>query len=184
MKNILNDDQRLVVEGNLDVIHQVIHKYFYQYLSSLEYDDLYQAGAVGLCKAAMTYQSDYAASFSSYAYVVIKNEIYDYLRKSLRNKALTIRYSEQVKGNLEKHYGIPVDKEICEVLTYTALTNTKKKYKKTTRTGIEALSMTIQGYSCKDIAEKFDMDLNHITACISRAKKCLRNDQNFLDEIL
>ena len=43
------------------------------------YDDLFQIGCLGLCRAADTYRPG-KVRFSTYAYVLIRNEIFDALR--------------------------------------------------------------------------------------------------------
>lgn len=69
MNYILNDEQRRLVEEHLDIIDKVLRKtiHFNSGICGMEYDDLYQIGAIGLCKAAVTYQSGFDIAFDTYA---------------------------------------------------------------------------------------------------------------------
>ena len=65
--------------------------------------------------------------------------------------------------------------------TYTkgnlrALQQSKENCSGSVRKGIEAIELKMQGYSSRDIAERYHVKPNYITACISRAQKHLRQD--------
>ena len=55
----LNAEQRKMVEENLSVIQKVISKHVMlnESVDGMGYDDIYQIGSIGLCKAAVTYRS-------------------------------------------------------------------------------------------------------------------------------
>lgn len=82
MDERLTQEQRGLVEENLTVIDSVIKSCVHvnNNICGMEYDDLYQIGAIGLCKAASRYKQCKQAAFSTYAFHVIKNTIIDYLR--------------------------------------------------------------------------------------------------------
>lgn len=75
--------QQRVVEDNLGLVGKVIQDKVHGLgLSTLySYDDLFQIGCIGLCKAAAT---DKGGTFSTYAYRIIWNEICDVLIRSTR----------------------------------------------------------------------------------------------------
>lgn len=58
------------------------HKLIYSFAKKmdLDIDDYYGLLAIGLCKAAKTYDSDQRVAFSTYAYTVMRNECYQYWR--------------------------------------------------------------------------------------------------------
>lgn len=64
----LNDEQRKLVADN--------HNLIYQYLidNNLPQDEYYDIAAIGLCKAALKYDTSKGA-FSTYVYKAIKNNI-------------------------------------------------------------------------------------------------------------
>ena len=49
-----------------------------------DYNDLFQIGCIGLCKAAQTDQPGHKVAFSTYAYLLIRNEIYTQLEYATR----------------------------------------------------------------------------------------------------
>lgn len=61
----LNDQQRELVSNNIKLIHKVIHDKVHNphQAGIFSYDDLFQIGCIGLCKAAAT---DKGGVFSTY----------------------------------------------------------------------------------------------------------------------
>lgn len=70
----LSEDHKRLVEEN----HKLIYDYLWRKKLSIE--EYYGLAAIGLCKAAATYNADKAA-FSTYAYMCIANEIKQCLRQ-------------------------------------------------------------------------------------------------------
>ena len=182
MKDRMNEEQRSLVEDNLAVIDRVIRRCIHvdPCICGLEYDDLYQIGALGLCKAAMRYRPVSDASFGTYAFRVVRNTLYDYLR------GLTIRQRAQrellaeAERYPEQQYAAEPDEEIYERSVLQALEESKERYGGSARKGIEAIELKMRGYSGKDIAERYCVTANYITACISRAQKYLKKEEAFL----
>lgn len=74
----LTAEQQKKVEQNIRLVQKVINDKVhgpYQ-LGFYTYDDIFQIGCIGLCKAAAT---DKGGTFSTYAYRLIWNEICDAL---------------------------------------------------------------------------------------------------------
>lgn len=65
---MMTDEQKKLVESNHSLIYFVIHN------MNLPVEEYYDLAAIGLCKAAMTYDSEKKA-FSTYACMCMKNEI-------------------------------------------------------------------------------------------------------------
>ena len=77
----LTAEQQKKVEENIRLVRKVINDKIhgpYQ-LGIYTYDDIFQIGCIGLCKAAAT---DKGGTFSTYAYRLIWNEICDALRST------------------------------------------------------------------------------------------------------
>ena len=53
-----------------DCVHTLAKGYIY------DYDDLFQIGCIGLCKAAQRDQPGHKSAFSTHTYCLIRNEIY------------------------------------------------------------------------------------------------------------
>jgi len=175
MDKKLTQKERKLVENNIDVINKVIRKFVGNNNNdgTLEYDDLYQIGAIALCYAAVSYDETQNVSFETYAYTVIKNEVFDSLRKLKRER----KYKAYDEGFVST--GNPVEKELMDKYYLQALSATKGKYKGVARIGIEALELKLRGYSAGDVARDRKLKPSYITACISRARKCLLKDACF-----
>ena len=68
--------QQALAEANLSVIDKVISRYIHvnEGICGLGRGDLYQEGAMALCKAAATYDG-VSAQFGTYATTVIRNHL-------------------------------------------------------------------------------------------------------------
>ncbi|MBQ2774470.1 MAG: sigma-70 family RNA polymerase sigma factor [Clostridia bacterium] len=66
------DERNALVEQNIGLVHSCANKFRSR---GVEYDDLFQAGCVGLIKAAENFDPDRGFSFSTYAVPVILGEI-------------------------------------------------------------------------------------------------------------
>ena len=74
MDNLLTD--------NLKLVYFVIKKM--NIFNSSEYEDYFQIGVIGLIYATKTYNPNLKITFSTYAYVCIKNEILKYIKKKVK----------------------------------------------------------------------------------------------------
>ena len=77
----LTPGQQALAEANLKVIDKVISRYIHtdEGVCGLGWDDLYQEGAMALCKAAATYDGT-SAQFSTYATTVIRNHLFNHCK--------------------------------------------------------------------------------------------------------
>lgn len=80
----MNDEQRKLVEDNHNLIYAFLHKY------NLSIDEYYDVAAIGLCKAAITFDAEKGYLFSTYAYVVIKNELKIVFRRNTSERAIPL----------------------------------------------------------------------------------------------
>ena len=69
---MLKEKREKMIEGNLGLVHSCASRFKER---GVEYDDLFQAGCVGLCKAADGYDESRGFAFSTYAVPVILGEI-------------------------------------------------------------------------------------------------------------
>ena len=72
----LTAEERIIVEDNMGLVGRVIKDKVHLPSGIFTYEDLFQIGCIGLCKAAAT---DRGGCFSTYAYRLIWNEICDAL---------------------------------------------------------------------------------------------------------
>lgn len=186
MDDRLNEEQKRMVEENLKIIDCVIWKciFFNNRVCGMEYDDIYQVGAVGMCKAALHYRPCSNAVFSTYAFRVIRNTIFDYLRSLNAKQEAFQKFISETDDYIDQLQDEEaLTNELYEKEVMQALRETKGRYSGTARKGIEAIEMKMQGYSGKDIAAMYSVKTNYITACIFRAQKYLKKDNSFLCRI-
>ena len=82
----LTAEQRVKVEENMGLVGRVIQDCVHTLDKGCvyDYDDLFQIGCLGLCKAAQTDRPGHKGAFSTYAYLLIRNEIYTQLEYATR----------------------------------------------------------------------------------------------------
>ena len=86
-----------IIIENEGLIYKIINKY----RNYFELDDLYQVAVMGLIKASKTYNSEYGAKFTSYAYPFILGEVIKYINeyRNIRISKDTARlYSKILKA--------------------------------------------------------------------------------------
>ena len=118
-----NISRERFIEENLRLVHSLCHRFKGR---GIEYDDLFQAGCVGLVKAADAFDEDRGLCFSTYAVPVILGEIRRLFRdggpvkvsRSLKELSLKIN---RVKEPLQHELGRePTISELAERLDVTA----------------------------------------------------------------
>lgn len=114
-----NSDREALIENNYGLVHACANKFRGR---GAEYDDLFQAGCVGLIKAADNFDKSRGFAFSTYAVPVILGEIKRIFRdggtikigRSLKEKA---RHAMQIKEQLSLCLGrAPTIGELAEKL--------------------------------------------------------------------
>lgn len=137
--------------------------------SGYTYDDLFQIGCIGLCKAAQTDRPGRGA-FSTYAYILIRNEIYNELERGTRyTREVSSCYLELEDDPRQEDYEQQLRcRELMSLLDRAEATATG-----ITAKGIRALRMMCDGYSCREISAHYDTTPNNITAWMSKARKYL-----------
>ena len=86
-----------IIVENEGLIYKIINKY----RNYFELEDLYQVAVMGLIKASKTYNSEYGAKFTSYAYPFILGEVIKYIneyRNIKISKDAAKLYSRILKG--------------------------------------------------------------------------------------
>jgi RNA polymerase sigma factor (sigma-70 family) len=167
----LNDEQRALVEANMGLVGQVI-KDKVRNVSGIgvyTYDDLFQIGCEGLCKAAATYIAG-KGKFSTYAYMLIRNEIFNALEYA------TLRKSRERALELDEQAATETSDVSAEYIEF-ALDAALAKANGVTAKGIEAIRLLAQGYSNREIGTQMGgASANNVTAWVARARKFLRAD--------
>ena len=155
-----------IVEENLGLVGHMIARVFgpNPRLGAMDYDDLFQIGSIGLCKAAETYRDIGRAKFSTYACVVIRNE----LHKAIENETQpeTLPLDERIPAS-DRQDGDDVFQYIKSLMEDA--TPAEKR-------NLQALLHFAEGYSCKEIGGILGISDRHAAALISRARGMVRRD--------
>ena len=167
----LTKEQQKKVEENMGLVGKVIRDKVHgtNRLGIYTYDDIFQIGCIGLCKAAAT---DKGGCFSTYAYRLIWNQICDALIYATRRQETELLISDellQVEAAGEEHFStLQYDLE-------TALVSVRNSASPSIQKGIDALQLMSQGYSSEEIGAKLNAAPNVIRALASKARKHLKN---------
>jgi RNA polymerase sigma factor FliA len=120
-----------LVRQHADLVRRIAHHLAARLPSSVEVDDLIQAGVIGLLEAARHYSGDRGASFETYAGIRIRGAMLDELRQTdwaprsvhrrVREAAEAMRSIEQASGRdareseIAERMGISV-REVHEIM--------------------------------------------------------------------
>ena len=102
----LNKTQQKLVEDNHNLIYSFMHK---NKLSFDAVEDWYGTCAVGLCKAALTYNPDRNVKFNTLAYVCMSNE----MKMVFRQQEKEIKNPLSLQYNLDEEENISLQDCIC-----------------------------------------------------------------------
>lgn len=114
-------DRDEMIEKNIGLVHSCAHRFTGK---GVDYDDLFQAGCVGLIKAVDKFNSELGFSFSTYAVPVILGEIKRIFRdggtvsvsRSLKEKGRKIAVERE--KYIKKFDREPTVGELSEILGY------------------------------------------------------------------
>lgn len=171
----LTEEQRIKVEENMGLVGKVIQDCVHTLDKGCiyDYDDLFQIGCIGLCKAAQTDRPDHKGAFSTYAYCLIRNEIYTQLEYATR------RGREQATDPAELPTITLADgdmleqKEACSHLL-SVLDQAERTASGVVAKGIQAIRLLADGYTNREIGERFGVPANYVTAWVAKARKYLK----------
>ena len=142
------------------------HKLIYSYARSmnLDLDEYYGVLAIGLCKAAAIFDPDLGYTFSTLAYVAMKNECATYYNSLYRQKRYapsesTISLDAMVFDDpYSKEYYDKIDGDINETYASEIVKIELKEFIQTLRkTDRIILSAKLHGYSQTEIAKNLGM---------------------------
>ena len=169
---VLSESCQRKVEGNIGLVHRVLHDKLhppYQ-VGMYSYDDLFQIGCIGLCKAAAT---DKGGTFSTYAYRLIWNEICDAVIYAARRQAK--ESACDVTPFAATGQEVPEELSVFHIDIEKALAAAKAEAPTSTAKGIEAIRMMAAGYTSREIGGKMDASDRLVCAWVSKARKFLKN---------
>lgn len=172
----LTPEQQQMVEENMSVVDWAIFLYvdIYQGVPCLERDDLMQTGYLALCEAALSHDGQ-RAKFRTYAEVVVRNRLMDYCRK---NSVSTVSLDAPVGGQETFHDLLPSgyadDDSITSLEDRDVLERCYQKMHGVARVGMRAMLLQVRGYTGTELAQRYGIPPNHLTAWASKARHQLR----------
>ena len=167
----LTPEQMQTVEENMGLVGKVIKDKVHGLgqPGTPEYDDIFQIGCIGLCKAAAT---DKGGCFSTYAYRLIWNEICDELARSTR-------LIQKEKGFETIDAVVDAGADSRDLLQAAELHHTLQQAKANASDaaakGITCIELTVQGYNSKELATLFKAESSTVRMWMSRARKYLQS---------
>ena len=163
--------QQKKAEENMGLVHKVISDKVHgsKQWGFYTYDDLFQIGCIGLCKAVAT---DKGGTFSTYAYRLIWNEICDALIRSTKRAADEVVAdvtpyinADPEAGEFQSELRMDLERVLCAA---------RKAAPPSTVKGIDAMILMSQGYTSSEIGEQMGASAKLVCAWISKARKFLR----------
>ena len=172
----LNDQQCQLVCENLGLVRKVIKDKVHgvNQLGIFTYDDIYQIGCIGLCKAAAT---DKGGVFSTYAYRLIWHEICDALVYATHRTSRELTTDPELIPWDPRNSSDPLD---SMTVLPDILDAAEKSTKGVVAKGICAMRMMADGYTCREIGEQMGTNDKNVAAWISKARKYLKKDPEIL----
>lgn len=156
---------------NLRLAYKIANKYLINY--KREHEDIKQVALIGLWKAVLTFNGNNA--FSSYAYVVIKNEINYYLR-SLRKNINTISLNKElfegiylentIADNVNNIEKIEEEIDIKIYINKIRKSNLKEKHKK-------IFELSLKGLKQNEIANLTGCTQPQVSRVLKKLKKSI-----------
>jgi len=183
--NITPLEVEALVESNLNLVWWIVSSYMTTKGKNmgLEVEDLFQEGCIWLLHAARTYDPQ-RAKFSTFATTVIRNGIIAHHRRLRFHTPATVSLDDDANAILRRA-GMHDDLEarFSETDTLALLESAKRGCSGVTLRGIEALELRAQGLTNVEIAAMLGVSPNNVRAWISRAKKRLLADEDFMAAI-
>lgn len=173
----LTCEQQKIVEDNMGLVGKVIKDKVHGLgqLTANSYDDLFQIGCIGLCKAAAT---DKGGCFSTYAYRLIWNEICDALIKASRISENELYLEDHPHDKMEK---VLSERDLLLICEQNLLIETvKDRASGMTLKGIECLQLAAQGYKSADIAKIMESEPGTVRMWMTKARRFLRGQPEII----
>ena len=135
--------REIIIENNLGLVHAFARRFIGR---GIEYDDLYSAGCIGLCKAARAYDPERGTAFSTYAVPVILGEIKRLFRDdgtvkvSRRLKEIYLKAARERDIFSNRYLREPTVSELAEIIGISC-----EETAEALAAGVPALSLTQGG---------------------------------------
>lgn len=141
----------------------------------IEDDDLKQMCYLGLVKAARTYKEDRNIAFSTYAYVVIKNEISMELRRTKKkSKDISMETPTSEDEKLSVGDLIPAETDIEELVIYNDYGQLDKYLECLNDKEKEIMLLVAEGNTQQQISQKIGISQSYVSRLKLKAIQKIR----------
>ncbi|MGN0425430.1 MAG: sigma-70 family RNA polymerase sigma factor [Acetatifactor sp.] len=166
----LTAEQQKKVEENLGLVGKVLKDKVHGLPQHgvYTYDDLFQIGCIGLCKAAAT---DKGGTFSTYAYRLIWNEICDALIKATRiaGREETMDMQSAIVSFHSERSTPSIDMNLSPILAKIEGQTDGMVAK-----GIRALRLSLAGYTSQEIGHMLNAQPGAVRMWMTKARRHLQ----------
>ena len=167
----LNREQQLKVEENMGLVGRVIKDRVHGIGQSgmMDYDDLFQIGCIGLCKAAASDKG--TGAFSTYAYRLIWHEICDQLIKQNRTSGREqLREADAISVSSERVIIDPAERFEIKSLLQAATDHPGEVIGQ----GIRALRLSADGYTSREVGEMMSAQPGTVRMWMTKARRYMQ----------
>lgn len=164
----ITDEQRKLVEENHNLIYSFLQK------NQFTIDEYYDVAAIGLCKAAMNFDSKKGYSFTTYAYKVMFSEVLIDKRKkrkvsSIPEHQLVYYYTEMENNNGDSCLYLNYIPAKEDVENDAILMTTFKKFLKSLPSKDKQIILLLSnGYKQREVAKLLGYSQEHISRIKSK----------------
>ena len=166
------DERNKLIADNMGLVGKVIKDKVrdVRRIGIFEYDDLFQIGCIGLIKAVDAYKPG-KAQFSTYAYVCIRNEIFE----AIEYATLRRNREEIIEPRMIQEDSVNEDFTVTQFGLDRILDEAQAQASGVTIKGIDAIRLLADGYTNRDIGERMGgVRANNVSAWVSKARKYLK----------
>ena len=189
----MTENEKRLIEENIEKLEYIIKKLICSFnIPKNEAEEYRQIAYLALCNKTNKY--DGSTKFTTFANMVIKNAFIDVYRKEKLKKfdfiSLEECFTEDDSGNgaglidflsTDNNTEKEVLTKVRNDLVFRHINLAKENCTaKTTVQGFSALELKIKGYSGEEIARMFNVPSNSLRTWMSKARKILLSDKEFL----
>ncbi len=178
----MEDKLKEIILDNRNLIYSVIHRF-----KGSDYDDLFQAGCLGLVKAYKNYKSNSTVKFTSYAYPYIVGEIYKFIinNRNIHMSPMNMKLLNSMNKAsifLTNQLGrIPTDSELASFMEIDLYKLSELK----NMMGTDSLDYNYDNYDLYDFLEEEEIpkdlliDLKSALCSLSNKEKLIIKERYF-----
>lgn len=172
----LTDEQRKLVEDNVKLAYEFVHKKGFTY--GYEFEDAVQTALLGLIYAAMTFKES-KSKFSTYAFIAMQSQFNIEYRKTKRQREsgiINISLSEPIIENEDLSIEDTIVDSRDFVESIEVATATKNAYEKLNDKEKQVLNTIFYAKEInqRDVAKKLGVSQSFVSRTIKKFKEYLK----------